>query len=80
MRFEDAYEGWTSTRLTPIDAARLLGEGGRAPRRSLRWMLRLRAAWRCGFYRVIPRVVAESRNPGLKSFYGPFWMLRLRAA
>ena len=31
-------------------------------------------------YRVIPRVVAESRNPGLKSFYGPFRMLRLRAA
>ena len=25
MRFEDAYEGWTSMRLTQIDAARLLG-------------------------------------------------------
>ena len=25
MRFEDAYEGWTSTRLTQIDAAQLLG-------------------------------------------------------
>ena len=23
MRFEDAYEGWTSMRLTQIDAARL---------------------------------------------------------
>ena len=31
MRFEEAYEGWTSTRLTQIDAARLLGEGGRPP-------------------------------------------------
>ena len=57
-----------------------------AGRRSLRWMLRRRAAWRvcaawrCGCYRVIPRVVAESRNPGLRAFYRPFWMLRLRAA
>ena len=25
MRFEDAYEGWTSTRLTQIDAAQLMG-------------------------------------------------------
>ena len=25
MRFEDAYEGWTSTRLTQINAAQLLG-------------------------------------------------------
>ena len=25
MRFEDAYEGWTSMRLTQIDAAQLLG-------------------------------------------------------
>ena len=35
---------------------------------------------RCGFYRVIPRAVAESRDSGLGVFYGPFWMLRLRAA
>ena len=28
---------------------------------------------RCGFYRVIPRVVAESRGPGLKVFYGHYW-------
>ena len=33
-----------------------------------------------GFYRVIPRAVAESRNFGLRLFYGHFWMLRLRAA
>ena len=32
------------------------------------------------FYFVIPRVVAESSNPGLRAFYRPFWMLRLRAA
>ena len=29
---------------------------------------------------VIPRVVAESRYFGLRAFYRPFWMLRLRAA
>ena len=33
-----------------------------------------------GFYRVIPRVVAESRNSGFRLFCGHFWMLRLRAA
>ena len=32
------------------------------------------------FYFVIPRVVAQSSNPGLRAFYRPFWMLRLRAA
>ena len=36
--------------------------------------------WRWVFYFVIPRVVAESRNPELRAFYRPFWMLRLRAA
>ena len=29
---------------------------------------------------VIPRVVAQSSNPGLRAFYRLFWMLRLRAA
>ena len=37
-------------------------------------------AFRWVFYFVSPRVVAESRNPELKAFYRPFWMLRLRAA
>ena len=37
-------------------------------------------AWRWVFYFVIPRAVAQSSNPGLRAFYRPFWMLRLRAA
>ena len=37
------------------------------------------------FYRwqkefVLPRVVAQTRYFGLRAFYRPFWMLRLRAA
>ena len=35
MRFEDAYEGWTSTRLTQIDAAQLLGVCPRTFRRTI---------------------------------------------
>ena len=35
MRFEDAYEGWTSMRLTQIDAARLLGICPRTFRRTI---------------------------------------------
>ena len=35
MRFEDAYEGWTSMRLTQIDAARLLGVCPRTFRRTI---------------------------------------------
>ena len=35
MRFEDAYEGWTSMRLTQIDAARLLGVCLRTFRRTI---------------------------------------------
>ena len=35
MRFEDAYEGWTSTHLTQIDAARLPGGCPRTVRRTL---------------------------------------------
>ena len=31
-------------------------------------------------YRVIARVVAQSRDSEFKVFYGRFWMLRLRAA
>ena len=38
------------------------------------------AGLRFGVLTAIPRVVAESRDSGLKPFYGPFWMLRLRAA
>ena len=34
MKFEDAYEGWTSTRLTQIDAAQLLGVCPRTFRRT----------------------------------------------
>ena len=52
-----------------------LDDGGWAPRGRM-----VRAAWRCGFYQVIPRAVAQSRDSGLKSFYGHCWMLRLRAA
>ena len=37
-------------------------------------------AWRWVCYFVIPRVVAESSNPGLRAFYRRSWMLRLRAA
>ena len=36
MRFEDAYEGWTSTRLTQINAARLLGGCHRTVRRTIK--------------------------------------------
>ena len=35
MRFEDAYEGWTSTRLTQIDAAQLLSGCPRTFRRTI---------------------------------------------
>ena len=35
MRFEDAYEGWTSMRLTQIDAARLLGGCHRTVRHTI---------------------------------------------
>ena len=35
MRFEDAYEGWTSMRLPQIDAARLLGICPRTFRRTI---------------------------------------------
>ena len=35
MRFEDAYEGWTSMRLTQIDAAQLLGVCPRTFRRTI---------------------------------------------
>ena len=35
MRFEDAYEGWTSTHLTQIDAARLPGGCPRTVRRTI---------------------------------------------
>ena len=36
MSFEDADEGWTSTRLTQIDAARLLGGCPRTFRRTIK--------------------------------------------
>ena len=35
MRFEETYEGWTSMRLTQIDAARLLGGCPRTFRRTI---------------------------------------------
>ena len=38
-------------------------------------------AWRWVFYFVIPRVSRGIQEPpGLRAFYRPFWMLRLRAA
>ena len=66
--------GWVSARVCSRDAE----HNAFAVKVVATW--RVRAAWRCGFYRVIARTVAESMDPGLKSFYGPFWMLRLRAA
>ena len=79
MRFEDAYEGWTEKRLTQIDAAQLLSVYPRTFRRTINPSAGSGTTPRPAL-RVIPRVVAESRNPELKSFYRPFWMLRLRAA
>ena len=35
MRFEEAYEGWTESRLTQIDAAQLLGVCPRTFRRCI---------------------------------------------
>jgi hypothetical protein len=65
MRFEEAYGGWQSGRLTQEEAARLLG----VCERTFRWHIdRYEDEGLDGLICVVPKLRLGNPNPGSSSF------------